>query len=349
MMYLAKPLPFSWVLIMVVLSACTSVPVSFSLNLLDSLEKTSDTLSIDLPQTALDLNAHLGDAAQSELRINAPVAGIPVPLTHDFPHAGGQKLDLSDLALDVSLKQMTLDYVLEVYSIGQLTGQVSIQAYLAADDGSALIAEAHRLGDPFSFNFDGAKTLTESITLSPAQVASVNTRKLRFLLRLEGNATVGAAGDVGLGYRITSLKANDLVIGFDAKVPEQTGVIELDNITVPPALVGLILDYDANLSYDRSFVGMFQVQLYVAPADVANIWQEAYRFGPSLTFNLSQKNQQLKGSTKLNQAQFEAVIRKKGLRYGAIVTGEVTLPDGGNMTISYKINKLSLTAQFAIL
>lgn len=336
-------------LVLLALAACSFAPLRPTVDLLERLPgQTSGSFVLDTSAATLDLLPLL-ETTEGDFRQNLP-AGSSSPLSLTLPSPAGQFIDLRTEPLPVTLEGATLRYALALTS-ENLEGEVTVQPFLAPQGTDAVDSPAYALGEPQRVTLGETNTLQADVTLNEAQLEGVNDRRLRLALRISGEAGVATSGEVRLGYEFSelSLEISSLGAGADARLPDADGeVLDFSDTEVPGPgrLIGATLDYDITLSHDADASGTLLAEIYVAPPGDDSLWREEYLFD-SVSLDLLQKQANVAGRASLNEAQ-RPLLREQRLRIGVRVSGDAALEVGDTITVTYELNQLDLTVDYAL-
>ena len=331
------------------LAACSFAPLNFRVNLLEELpNQISGSFTLDASASTLDLLPLLGQT-QGSFTQNLPVGGVTLPLSFTLPSPAGQRIDLTNEPLPVTLQAATLRYTLAITS-ENLAGALEVQPYLAPAGTSSVAQPRYALGAAQRVTLGGSSSLQADVTLNEAQLAGINNRSLRLALGVSGDAGVAAAGEVTLGYEFSELTLDVGAVGAvtNTRLPDDDGeTLDFRDVDVPGPgrLIGATLDYDLTLTHDADATGALTVQIYVAPPG-ADLWQEKYLFD-QLSVDMSRQEVNLIGQATLNDAQ-RPLLSEQQLRIGVRVSGDAVLTTGETVTVIYNMNKLDLGVNYAL-
>ncbi|HEU4741317.1 MAG TPA: hypothetical protein VFS50_06950 [Meiothermus sp.] len=138
-----------------------------------------------------------------------PLPAGNVEFERPLPDKSGYSLDFSREQL-YSVRGVRVEYGATVSYTGQtlLSGDVSVQAYLAPVNGEDLWQDKYKLGDPQNLQLAQGQSLLKlagSVQLNNDQVKALNAKKLRFGVYAKGTASSSQAATVTLNYEVTNL------------------------------------------------------------------------------------------------------------------------------------------------
>ncbi len=337
-------------LLVLLLSGCPGAPLAWKVNLMDKIETKTGSFNIELPFTTgeYDLLSFVGANKSGEYKVNVPIKG-KIPLSLPIVAI---PVDFTDQEISVELTAATIKYQILLRSIGDLRGNISVQAYLT-DENTDLESADSKLGEQIIFDLSkDEQVFTREVVLTAKQLKGINERKLKIGFKVSGNMEVVRSGVVGVAYELQTLGLKDMKFAFDEKMPDADGEIAdfSDAEPIPPQVVGLRLDYTLGLNHDGDFSGITTAQVYVAPIDETDIFQEKYIFGNAKDIDMSKNEQDISGSASVNSIQLNAARKDQKLRVGLRLIGkDVAINKGGNITFEYELKKADLTAYFTIL
>ncbi len=294
-----------------------------------------------------DILPFVGTNKTGAYKFNAPLGVIPF-LTLS---AIAIPVDYSDQTISAKLTAATISYQLKLARIGDISGQLKIQAFLITTDGD-ITATSSKLGDELVYDLSKTQEVFDrDVVLSSEQLTAINEKQLKIAFKVSGSLRVLTAGEVGLSYELQKLSLKNIKLAIDEKLPNKNGEIadfsDADKIT--PQVVGLRLDYLLELIHNGDFAGKVSVQIFLAPVDETDVFQEKYKFGSAQDIDLSKNAQDIKANASINQLQLAAARKDQKLKYAMQIIGDVGINKGGKIRFDYKIKKLDLTAYFTIL
>lgn len=341
-----------FIVLITTLTACPGAPLAWHVNLLDKIEKKTGSFEVELPFTGTEFNVlpFVASNTTGAYKFNSPVA---TPIEIPFPTLPpiAIPVDYSDQTISVKLTAATISYKLKLAKIGDISGQLRVQAYLTTTDGD-ISAASSKLGAEIVYDLSKTQEVfVRDVVLSPEQLTAINEKQLKIAFKVAGSLKVITAGDVGVSYELQALSIKNIKLAIDEKLPNKDGEIAdfSDADKIPPQVVGLKLDYGIRLEHNGDFAGKVNVQLYLAPVDENDIYQDKYKFGSGQEIDLSKNDQLISGNAAVNQLQLAAARKDQKLKYGLRINGDVGINKGGKIKFDYTIKKLDLTAFFTIL
>ena len=353
----------SLLLLIAVLSACSFAPIPFGRNLLED-GPLSSSVSFATPKGAVNLLPFLGERGNGAIGpFTSPVAAtldvvtlaetlglsITVP-----PNPNGFELDFSEEPLPADLTQATVSYELSVAAEGPVSAVLGLQVYLAPSTADTLIQEKYVLGDVQRIEIaDGAPSISESVELSGDQLDAINAGKMRLAVAVvEGSLSFASPGQGSLAYSFDALTLDvgSVTARIDEKVPNASGnTLDFSDVDVPGPgrIVKLGVDYRLIASLPQQLGGSAAIQVYIAPVEETNPFQEKYAFGKRHELDLNTGRLEIVDRAELNKEQ-RRVLREKNLRYGIQVTAAPDVELGQTIKITYGFEKLELFGGYSL-
>lgn len=347
------------------LVACSFAPLPIRVDLLagGDLPGTSGNFELVTPGTSLDLTPYLGASRTGTLGpFSAPVAGVNIDVLQaaallglelTIPGESGFDIDFSDQAIAANLTEASLGYVLTLTTTGTVTGEIGLQAYLAPANAPSLIASSYLLGGVQRVRLASGETRLERIvSLNAEQLRGISEGRLRLAIAVvEGTLSFSAAGQASITYALSSLTLTIGTVNAQVreKIPTAEGeLLDFSEQELPfGRIVSLGFDYAVQLELDAVVTGKAKLQLYIAPADAADVFDPEYQFGKSQPLDLGQPVSSLEDRAELTGAQRD-ILRDKRLRFGILVTGEAGVTLGEPLRMSYRFTQLELFGGYAI-
>ena len=210
-------------LLVLLLSGCPVAPLAWKVNLMDKIETKTGSFNIELPFTTgeYDLLSFVGANKSGEYKVNVPIKG-KIPLSLPIVAI---PVDFTDQEISVELTAATIKYQILLRSIGDLRGNISVQAYLT-DENTDLESADSKLGEQIIFDLSkDEQVFTREVVLTAKQLKGINERKLKIGFKVSGNMEVVRSGVVGVAYELQTLGLKDMKFAFDEKMPDADGEI----------------------------------------------------------------------------------------------------------------------------
>ena len=332
------------------LGAC-SFPVS--LNLLDVFPDAAEgRFTFTTPSGRVDL---LPSLSAPQDTVSLP--GVPVAVENiSFPEIV-TVLPVETDAPEAALTAAEVSYAVELEAVGELSGTVTVQPYLAPQVVSNVASNAYALGEAQTLSLPDAQTLKATISLNAEQLRGVNEGALQFAFGVAGRDVSVGRGEVGVRYAVSQLEveATEVRVDVNEFLPQEAGEkLDFSDQDVPPRAEAYGIDYRVMLSPDASVTGELTAQLYLAPPlaegeDDADdpLFSKRYAFGEAQTLALGQEQVTLEDSAAFNEAQ-EQILETERLRVGVRLTGTATVPLGSEVGLDYAFTRLELSGGYRI-
>ena len=332
------------------LGAC-SFPVS--LNLLEVFpDEAEGRFTLMTPSGRVDLLPNL-DTPQDTVSL----PGVPVAVGGiSFPEIV-TVLPVEVDAPEAALTAAEVSYAVDLEAVGDLSGTVTVQPYLAPQGVSNVATDAYALGEAQTLTLPDAQTLQATLSLNEEQLRGVNEGAVQFAFGVAGrNVSVGR-GEVGVRYQVTQLEVNATEVRVDVNelLPEDTGEkLDFSGQDIPPRAEAYGIDYRVMLTPDAGVAGELTAQLYLAPPLAEGqddtddpLFDERYAFGKAQTLALGQGEVTLEDSAALNEVQ-QDILETEQLRVGVRLTGTATVPLGSEVGLDYAFTRLELSGGYRI-
>ena len=345
------------------LSACSFAPLPFDRNLLEN-QSLVGSFNFATPNGEVSLLPFIGErstgaigpftspiAATLDIVTIANALGLSITIP---PGQQGFLLDFSEEPLPADLTQATISYELSVSGEGPVSAQLGLQVYLAPVASDNLLQEKYVLGDVQRISItEGDTSVGAAVELSGVQLDAINAGQMRLAVAVvEGSISFSEAGQASLAYAFDALTLD--VGSVSARVDEQVpapegGTLDFSDVDVPGPgrIVNLGVDYELLVALPSQLGGNAKVQVYIAPVDEPNPFQEQYTFGKNHDLDLNSSSLKIVDRASLEGDQ-KRVLRDKTLRYGVQVTAAPDVELGQTIQIDYGFEKLELFGGYSL-
>lgn len=181
------PRAIAAVTIVLLLSACASVPLPLDVDL-------KAKMPADSAEGTVTERVRAGETAVVDLRL---------------PSQQGECVDFADVAPEsVTVRSAQLQWVVDAtYDGPDLSGMVQARAFVAGE-GDEVFDPAHTLGPVFTLNLDKTSTrLAGAAVLNPTQLEAVNDRKVCWGVEVTGRDLAAAEdGTATVRYSVEKLR-----------------------------------------------------------------------------------------------------------------------------------------------
>lgn len=155
----------------------------------------------------IDLLGYLGTSKSGSFQQPLPAATIG--FERPLPDKNGYSLDFSQEQL-YSVRGAQVEYGATLSYTGQtvLSGEVSLQAYLAPVNGEDLWQDKYKLGEAQQLQLAQGQYLLKlagSVPFNNDQIQALNAKKLRFGVYAKGTVSSSQPATVTFNYEVTQL------------------------------------------------------------------------------------------------------------------------------------------------
>lgn len=345
------------------LSACSFAPLPFDTNLLED-QGVSGSFNFATPSGEVSLLPFIGASSTGAIGpFSSPVAAtLDVVSLADLlglsitipPSQQGFLLDFSEEPLPANLTQATVSYELSVSGEGPVSAELGLQVYLAPVASDNLLQADYALGDVQRISIaEGDTSVGASVELSGVQLDAINAGEMRLAVAVvEGSISFSEAGQASLAYAFDALTLDvgSVSARIDEQVPSPEGdTLDFSDVDVPGPgrIVNLGVDYELVVALPAQLGGSAKVQVYIAPVDEPNPFQEQYAFGQNHDLDLNTSSLRITDRASLEGDQ-KRVLRDKTLRYGVQVTAAPDVELGQDIQIDYGFEKLELFGGYSL-